>query len=69
PPELPIEDPELEKMWAIAQQPIPESIDLEELKKEQGYDPKSLSKTLEDWDYSLFEDDPPVEELIKMIGK
>lgn len=57
---------DLVALMELARQPTPDTIDLEQLKKEQGYDPKNLAKTLKDWDYSLFDDDPSVEEILKM---
>jgi len=64
-----VENSKLQEIHQIARQPIPESIDLEQLKREQGYDPARLAATLKNWDYSLFKDDPPAEEMIKMLSK
>lgn len=62
-------DDSLAELHELARQPIPESIDLETLKKEQGYDPKRLAQTWKDFDHSLFDDEPPAEELVKMLTK
>jgi len=58
----------MEKILAIGRQPMPDHIDLEELKKEQGYDPKKLAETLKNWDYSLFADDS-LEDLLNSLTK
>ena len=63
------ENAALAEVHKLARQPIPETIDLEQLKIEQGYDPARLAATLKNWDYSLFEDDPPAAEMIKMLSK
>lgn len=63
-PPLPNIEPELKKdkltspseLLQIAKQPTPATIDIEQLKKEQGYDPNKLWELMKDWDYSLFED-------------
>lgn len=52
----------------IGKSPIPESIDLEYLKKEQKYNPKTLTETLKNWDYDLFKDDT-LEDLLKALTK
>lgn len=57
-----------ESLLNLGKVPIPESIDLESLKKEQGYNPKALIKTFENWDYSLFKDDS-LEDLLKALTK
>ncbi|MFK7980349.1 MAG: hypothetical protein AB8G86_10235 [Saprospiraceae bacterium] len=41
---------------------------LEQLKKEQGYDPKKLTKMWENWDYALFADDS-LEDLLNSLTK
>ena len=62
-------EPEPEPDWlALAREPMPETIDLDELAKEQGYDGKKLQETLDNWDYSLFEDQS-LEELLNSLTK
>lgn len=53
-------------LMELARQPIPDAIDLEQLKKAQGYDSQKLMETMKNWDYSLFADDPSIEEILKM---
>ncbi|HFA47557.1 MAG TPA: hypothetical protein ENJ95_00910 [Bacteroidetes bacterium] len=66
----PAAQPTPEPEWLeMAKQPMPASIDLEQLKKEQGYDAQKLKETFDNWDYTLFEDEPPIEELLKMLTK
>jgi len=57
---------ELAALMELARQPTPDHIPLEQLMKEQNYDPKNLAETLKNWDYSLFDDDPSIEEILKM---
>lgn len=40
----------------LAKQPMPLFISVEALAKEQGYDGAQLRKLMDEWDYSLFED-------------
>ena len=62
-------EPEPEPGWmALAKQPMPESIDLDELAKEQGYDGKRLQATFDNWDYDLFADQS-LEELLNSLTK
>ena len=67
-PNISEEEKELGALHEMAKQPISTSIDLEELKKEQGYDPKSLSNTLKNWDYSFFEEDS-LEDMLNALSK
>ncbi len=60
------EEEYLANLMEIAKQPTPDHIPLEQLIKEQNYDPRKLAETLKNWDYSLFDDDPTVEEILKM---
>jgi phosphoenolpyruvate carboxylase len=53
-------------MYEIAKQPMPYFISVEELAKEQGYDPNKLWEVMKDWDYSLFEDQT-LEELLNSL--
>ena len=62
------EEAELATLMEIARQPTPEHIPLEKLIKEQNYDSKNLAKTLENWDYELFADDP-LEDLLNSLTK
>ncbi len=57
---------ELLDMYEIAKQPMPYFISVEELAKEQGYDPNKLWEVMKDWDYSLFEDQT-LEELLNSL--
>lgn len=59
---------ELAELHKIAKEPIPESIDLEQLKIEQQYNPKALFSTLNNWDYKLFEEDS-LEEMLNTLSK
>jgi len=57
---------DLAALMELAKQPTPDHISLEQLKKEQGYDPKKLAEMWKNFDHSLFDDDPTVEEILKM---
>ena len=59
---------ELAALMEIAREPTPDYIPLEQLMKEQNYDPRDLAKTLENWDYELFADDP-LEDLLNSLTK
>jgi hypothetical protein len=60
---------EPEPEWlALARQPMPDYIDLEELKKEQGYSTEKLFEHLRNFDHSLFEDQS-LEELLNSLTK
>ena len=63
------ENAALAEAHQLARQPIPESIDLEQLKIEQGYDPIKLSNYWKNFDHRLFDDEPPLEEMLKMLTK
>jgi len=60
------DDTYLANLFEIAKQPMPDHIPLEQLIVEQNYDPKNLVNTLENWDHRIFDDDPPIEEILKM---
>ncbi len=53
---------------AIPHQTIPKQLDIEQLKKEQSYDPNGLKNLMEQWDYSIWKD-VNIEQAIKEIGK
>jgi len=57
----------VEPDWvAISKEPIPESISLDSLAKQQGYSSSKLDETLKSWDYKLFEDQS-LEELLNSL--
>jgi len=56
------------ELQQIARQPIPESIDLEQLKKEQNYSHQKLVAHWENFDHTLFVDDPPLEVLLQSLS-
>ena len=39
----------------LAKQPTPKTLDVEQLAKEQGYDPAKLRAVLENWNYAIWE--------------
>ena len=55
-------------LWQLAAQPIPQSIDLEQLKKEQGYDTEKLSAHFKNLDRSAWENED-MAELLKILRK
>jgi hypothetical protein len=62
-----VSEPEPDWM-VLAKLPMPDSIDLDELAKEQGYDGKRLSEHLKTFDHSLFEEQT-LEELLNSLTK
>lgn len=64
-PSNPAPEEELD-IHELAKQPMPYFISVEELAKEQGYDGKNLRKVMDNWDYSMFEDQS-LEELLSSL--
>ena len=60
---------EPEPQWvALAKGPMPDDLDLEKIKKEQGYSSEKLSEHLRNFDHSLFEEQS-LEELLNSLTK
>ena len=68
PKETPTKDKELEELLAIGRTPMPEKLDLEELKREQNYDSKKLGIFLDNLDRSIWEGENQ-DELLQLLRK
>ncbi|MGB0930309.1 MAG: hypothetical protein ACPGVB_06015 [Chitinophagales bacterium] len=62
------EESELEKLHAMAQQPTPYHIPIEQIIKEQQYSTKEFRKAMKSIDHSLFEDES-LEDMLNDLRK
>ncbi|MFK7948359.1 MAG: hypothetical protein AB8G11_12285 [Saprospiraceae bacterium] len=56
---------EIDKIIELSKQPMPETVTAEQLIEEQGFDMEVFNKTLDAIPDDLFEDEEPLEELLK----